>query len=133
MPNFGKTIDYYNLNNSARELVSNLRSIEQAAIKYEGAGFMIQFVGNDVYIIKYLLNNSYVIKKTVKLPSTVKYNANLTSNNINNNYQSLIFQANGRPSGGIGGHICLQDIKSGKCLYIVISTLGRVRISEVSP
>ncbi len=133
LPDFSKTIGRYNLNTSARELVSDVRSIEQAAIKYEEAGFKIQFIGDSLYVLTYFLNNSYLSKKTVKLPSTIKYNANLTSNNINNNYNSLIFQANGRPSGGIGGHICLQDRRTGICLYIVIDTIGRVRISETLP
>lgn len=132
LPDFGKTIGRYNLNTSARELVSDIRSIEQDAIKHE-AEFKIQFIGADKYVLIYFLDNKYFTKKMVKLTPTVKYNANLTSNNINNNYNSLYFQANGRPSGGIGGHICLQDIGTEKCLYIIIDTIGRVRIGEAPP
>jgi len=124
LPDFNKTIGRYNLDNSARLLVSDIRSLQQSAIKNESPDFNILF---NTVNERYYLRNGITVYKTVNLPSSV----DLVFSNFTDN--KLICAANGRPYGGIGGTVRLQDRKTGKFLYVIIDTVGRVRVSETSP
>lgn len=129
LPDFNKTIGRYNLDKSARELALDIRSLQQSAIKNEDTGFKIQFINTNTYRLAYFS----VTQKTVKLPSGVKLDPGNTSLNITGNSNTLEFAATGRPFGGVGGHFSLKDQATGKSLYVIISTLGRVRVSETPP
>lgn len=127
LPDFNKTISRYNLDSSARGLASDIRSLQQSAIKNESAGFKIMFnTSTDSY---YLINTDVGLSayKTTNLPSTV----DLVFTNFNLN--TLIFSANGNPYSRVGGHISLRDRKTGNFLYVIVDPIGRVRVSETPP
>ncbi|MDD3654486.1 MAG: type II secretion system protein [Desulfotomaculaceae bacterium] len=128
LPNYNKTIGYYNLDNSARLLASDIRSIQQTAIKNESSNFNMLFnTAND----RYYLRNGTTPYKTVNLPSSVRLvfvHGFMTPNN-----NKLELAANGIPYNRFGGHISLQDRKTGKFLYVVVDPVGRVRVSETAP
>lgn len=127
LPDFNKTVGRYNLDSSARELAADIRSLQQAAIKNESAGFKIMF--NTITDSYHLMNTDVGVAayKTRKLPATV----DLVFTNFNNN--TLICAANGNPFGRIGGHISLQDRKTGNFLYVVVDSIGRVRVGNSPP
>jgi len=128
LPDFNKTIERYNLDNSARALALDIRSLQQAAIKDENTGFKIYFfTTSDTYSIIYFINNVNSTHKTVKLPSSVQ----LYATNFNGN--TMEFAANGSPLHGVGGTVSLKDRKTGKFLYVIVDSIGRVRVSETPP
>lgn len=121
LPNFAKINDSYNLGNSARLMASDIRSVQQTANKTESTAYNILF---DTVYERYYLKNNLTPYKTVNMPSSV----DLVSSNFTGN--NLIFAISGRPFGGIGGTVTLQDRKTGKLKYIIIDTIGRVRVSN---
>lgn len=127
LPDFNKTIGSYNLESAAREMVLDIRSLQQSAIKKESAGFKIVFdIDQDKY---YLINTDesltpYLIKT---LPSSV----DLVDTNFDSH--TMVCAANGRPYGGIGGTIRLKDRRTGNFLYVIINSVGRVRVDDVLP
>jgi prepilin-type N-terminal cleavage/methylation domain-containing protein len=127
LPDFNKTIGLYNLESSARELASDMRSLQQSAIKNESAGFKIVF---DVEEESYSLFNTdegLTAYLTKNLPANVDlYNTNFDGH-------ALICAANGRPAGGFGGTITLRDLRTGALRYVIINTLGRVRVDDTPP
>ncbi|OPY57739.1 MAG: hypothetical protein A4E55_01459 [Pelotomaculum sp. PtaU1.Bin035] len=128
LPDFNKTIGLYNLDSSARELASDIRSLQQNALKHESAGFEILFnTGTESYR---LINTDVGVLspyKIKKLPAGI----DLVFSNFKDS--RLIFAANGNPAGGIGGHISLRDHATGTFLYVIIDSIGRVRVSDTPP
>ncbi|MDD4170489.1 MAG: hypothetical protein PHD36_09620 [Desulfotomaculaceae bacterium] len=124
IPVFSTTIGYCILDNSARLLVLDIRSLQQSAINNESAAFNIFF---DNYYERYFLRNGLAAYKTVSLPDSVDL--------VFNNYQDskLFCAANGKPAGGIGGTVTLQDRQSKKLLYVIVDQIGRVRVSAIVP
>ncbi|OPX88401.1 MAG: hypothetical protein A4E53_02039 [Pelotomaculum sp. PtaB.Bin104] len=128
LPSFSKTTGSYNLDNSARLLASDIRSIQQTAIKNESSNFNMLF---STAYDRYYLRNGITPYTTVNLPSSVRLvsvNGFVTPNN-----NKMGLAANGNPYNRFGGHISLQDRKTGKFLYVIVDSLGRVRVSETSP
>ncbi len=127
LPDFNRTIGRYNLESSARELALDIRSLQQSAIKHESAGFKIVF--NTVDDCYYLINTDEGL--TPYLTKNLPANVDLVNTNFDGH--DLICAANGRPYGGIGGTITLKDLKTGAFLYVIINTLGRVRVDDTPP
>jgi prepilin-type N-terminal cleavage/methylation domain-containing protein len=124
VPNLSKVKNYYQLDISAREMASDIRDLQQTAIKTQTATYSMMWdLGTDTY---YLCNPGTTAYKTVNLPAGV----DLANAPITGYYYQMNFSANGRPKGGIGGSITLSDKGSGKKKYVIIDTLGRVRVSD---
>jgi|GEM_PF-1666473 len=128
MPKFSGIISGYRLDSSAREMTLNIRSLQQAAIKSENTGFKVVFnTSTGSYHIYHFINNANVLYKTVELPSNVQ----LVFVNFYNS--TLEFSINGNPIYRIGGHISLRDKVTGEFLYVIIDSIGRVRVSAEPP
>lgn len=128
LPEFNKTIGRYNLHSSARLLASDIRSVQQKAIKNESSNFNILF---NTTSDRYYLRSGITPYKTVNLPSSV--HLVFVKGFITPNNNKLEIAANGNPFNRFGGTISLQDRKTGKFLYVVVDAVGRVRVSETSP
>lgn len=130
LPDFNRLIGRYSLECAAREMVADIRALQQNAIKNESFGFCVLF--NNVTDSYQLINTGTGVNayKTIKLPASVAL-VRTTFSQTNGN--RLFFTASGNPFGGIGGHITLQDWATGESLYVIIDSVGRVRISESPP
>lgn len=121
VPNFNKILGTYQLDISAREMVSDIRDLQQTAVKKQISTYSITWdIGSDKYL---LCNTSFTAYKTVNLPSSVDLVPNGELNKLG-------FTTSGIPIGGIGGTIHLKDKFTGKDKYVKVDTLGRVRVSE---
>jgi len=130
LPDFNKIIGRYNLEYAAREMAAHIRFLQQSAIKNESVGFKMQFdVEKDSYYFN--ADDGSSLYKTIKLPAGVKLA--YTNYNKPNGPTGLIFTANGNPYSGFGGHITLQDQATGVTRYVIIDSVGRVRVSETPP
>lgn len=128
VPNFNKIMGRYQLDISAREMASDIRDLQQAALKTQSSALAIMWNTTDD---KYYLMNESTIHKTVQLPKSVDINsAPYVSNEA---AYKMHFAATGRPAAGFGGTIMLIDRNTGNYKYIIINTLGRVRVSETPP
>jgi len=130
LPDFNKIIGRYTLECATRELAAEIRILQQNAIKNESAGFYMQF--NDVMDSYCLINTDIGVDpyKTTKLPTGV----DLTHTSFKQTNQNrLLFAANGNPYNGFGGHITLRDRATGVSRYVIIDSVGRVRVSETRP
>ncbi|MDF9408611.1 MAG: hypothetical protein A4E52_01430 [Pelotomaculum sp. PtaB.Bin013] len=130
LPDFNRLIGRYSLECVAREMVSDIRALQQNAIKDESFGYCVLFDNAaDCY---QLINTGTGVNayKTIKLPAGV----NLERSTFDQtNDKRLFFTASGNPFGGIGGHITLQDRVTEDYLYVIIDSVGRVRISKSAP
>jgi len=124
VPNLSKVQANYQLDISAREMASDIRDLQQTAIKTQAATYSMMWnLGTDTY---YLCNPGTTAYKTVKLPASV----DLVNAPMTGYFYQMNFSANGRPQNGFGGSITLSDKRSGKKKYVIIDTLGRVRVSD---
>lgn len=129
LPDFNKAISRYNLDSAARGLTLDIRSLQQSTMKNESPDFYILF---DTVNDKYYLKNGMNTYKTVNLPSSVHL-VFVSGFRQPANNNKLEVAANGRPINGFGGHISLRERKTGKFLYVIVDTIGRVRVSETPP
>ncbi|MFA4884609.1 MAG: prepilin-type N-terminal cleavage/methylation domain-containing protein [Desulfotomaculaceae bacterium] len=127
VPNFNKILGNYQLDISAREMASDIRDLQQAAVKSQTSTYLIMWnINTDTY---YLCNPGTTAYKTVNLPSSV----DLVNAPMTGYFYQLGFATSGRPIGGFGGTVTLRDKATGKNKYVVVDTLGRVRVSETYP
>jgi len=128
VPNFDKILGSYQLDISAREMASDIRDLQQKALKTQISTFsMIWNKDSDTY---YLMNNT-TSYKTVQLPMDIDITA--APYYEPDSAYKMHFSISGRPSGVFGGTVTLKDRTTGKLKYVVINTLGRVRVSETYP
>jgi len=130
IPDFNRLIGRYSLECAARELVSDMRAVQQNKMRDENCSFYIQF--DNVMDSYYLINAESGPKayKTTKLPAGVDlYYAAFGPNSE----LRLFFNTKGNPVNGIGGHATLKDRATGDSLYVIIDSVGRVRISRNHP
>lgn len=128
VPNFNKIMGRYQLDISAREMASDIRDLQQAALKTQNPNLAIMWnTTDDVY---YLMNGN-TKNKTVQLPKSVGiHSAPYITNEA---AYKMHFAVTGRPAAGFGGTVMLVGKNTGKFKYVIIDTLGRVRVSETPP
>lgn len=129
VPDFNRLIGSYRLNCSAGELAVNIRLLQENAMRYESANYRMLFnEANNSY--SFITDHKSIIYKTVKLPPGI----DLAYNNFSRpGATGLIFAANGNPIYRFGGHIALKCRANGTFRYIIIDSIGRVRIDDEPP
>ena len=118
-PNFDKIIGAYQLDISAREMASDIRDLQQTALKTQNAGLAMEW---HTGLEEYYLKNENIVSKTVRLPNGI----DIDRTNFDAN--KMFIGKNGRPSSA--GTVFLKDRTTGKYKYVIINKLGRVRVSE---
>ena len=129
LPDFGKLFGTYQLNCAAEEMAMHIRIQQENAMRYESPVYRVLFyeMGDSYSIISDHRTMKYT---TVKLQPSVR----LAYHNFNRpGYNGLIFAANGNPIYRFGGHIALQSRTTGAYRYIIINSIGRVRIDDKPP
>ncbi len=124
LPNFNRILGGYQLDISAREMISDIRDLQQAAVKTQISTYSVMW--NTETETYYLRNTGTTSYKTVILPSSV----DLVNVPMTDDLPQLGFAKSGRPNNGFGGTVKLMDKNTGKNKYVIIDTLGRVRISD---
>lgn len=128
VPNFNKILGAYQLDISAREMASDIRDLQQTALKTQNSAYAIMW---NTTADSYSLMNENTVNKTVQLPQNVDITeAPYISSEA---AHKMHFATSGRPAGGIGGTVRLMDRNTGKYKFVIINTLGRVRVSETPP
>lgn len=128
VPNFSRIMGSYQLDISAREMASDIRDLQQSALKTQNSAYAI--VWNTTADSYYLMHEN-IVNKTVQLPQSVDIaSAPYISSEA---AHKMHFATSGRPAGGIGGTVFLMDRNTGKYKFVIINTLGRVRVSETPP
>ncbi|WP_003542133.1 prepilin-type N-terminal cleavage/methylation domain-containing protein [Desulfotomaculum nigrificans] len=132
MPNFGRPLSDYKLYTAARQLATDIRSLEQKSInladdKYNNYSNYIMFGSKNKYLINEVIpstgDNVQVIQRSVNLPSGIEIFLTNFTNNM------LVFNRSGGTSSG--GTISLKSTVTGKQLYVIVLTgSGRVRVSN---
>lgn len=132
IPAYHRHVSGYKLYSAARQMVGEIREVQQRAIAEEKASYYILFSVDpgrvnekDYYIVKDNMENV----KTVKLDSAV----NLYGTNFKYGYDHRLgFSISGRPLNR-GGRVMLED-KYGNVYYVIVAVnTGRVRIDKVEP
>ena len=128
-PDFSKLYGSYQLNWAAREMAKDIRLQQENAMRYESPFYRVLFdVGDNSY--SFVSDHKTMRYKRVKLPSGVK----LAYHNFNRpGFNGLYFAANGNPINRFGGHITLESKATGARRYIIINSIGRIRIDDVAP
>ncbi|TEB17572.1 hypothetical protein Psfp_00444 [Pelotomaculum sp. FP] len=132
VPNFKKILDAYQLDISAREMASDIRDLQQSAIKTQSTALSIMW---NLSSGTYYLKNENTVIKSVTIPNSVEI-IGAPFIPVEKLYKMRI-SVKGRPLGGyngtvegFGGTITLKDKTTKKYKDVVIDTLGRVRVSE---
>jgi prepilin-type N-terminal cleavage/methylation domain-containing protein len=121
-PNFNKIIGAYQLDISAREMASNIRDLQQTAIKTQNAGLAMEW---HTGLEEYYLKNENIVSKAVRLPNGIDIDRTDFGAN------KMFIGKNGRPTSV--GTIFLKDSTTGRYKYVIVNKLGRVRVSETPP
>ena len=123
VPNFNKILGSYQLDISAREMASDIRDLQQTAVKTQASNYSVLW---NRQTETYHLCTGTTSYKTVNLPSSV----DLVESPVIDNLPKLGFAPSGRPNNGFGGRVKLMDKNTGKNKYVIVDTLGRVRVSD---
>jgi prepilin-type N-terminal cleavage/methylation domain-containing protein len=125
-PNYQAQIARYRAYSAAREMVGEIRAVQQKAIAEEEASYNILFdVANECYYVR----KGDTTLKTVTVENGVVYSTNFLYNGTLN---KLGFSATGRPLSR-GGTVTLQN-KYGEIYYVIVAVhSGRVRIDKTVP
>lgn len=129
LPDFNRLMGRYALESAAREMAAHIRALQESAMKDESVGYRMLF---DEVADSYSMNieGGASLYRVIRLPASV----DLAYTNFNQHGQiGLLFAANGNPRYRFGGHITLQDRVGGTHRYIVIDSIGRVRIGKEPP
>lgn len=130
LPDFHKLIGRYSLDGATRELVADIRAVQQNALRHESNDFYLLF--NEMADSYYLIDTSRGVTpyQTRQLPAGVDL-AYTTFRQTNQD--RLSFAWTGNPVYRFGGHITLKDRATGATRYVIIDSIGRVRVSETPP
>lgn len=128
LPSLSKPLAYYRLKVAAEQLAQDLREAQQTALNEESSYYGVFFAaGGNYYEVRKAEGVSPRVIKRVVLPPTVQ----IVATTFNNNY--LSFTAKGTPY-PTGGTVTLQDMVSGRFLYVIVASVtGRVRVSSSPP
>ena len=129
IPDFNRLMGVYRLNCAAGEMAMNIRLLQENAMRYESPNYRMLFnEANNSY--SYIVDHGSIAYKTIKLPPGI----DLVYNNFSRpGSTGLIFAANGNPIYRFGGHVSIRCRASGTFRYIIIDSIGRVRIDDVPP
>ena len=129
IPDFSRLIGSYSLNAAAVEMAMNIRLLQEKALRHESASYRMVFdkVNHDYSYLSDHRTNVYV---TTKLPPGIELNHENFSTSATG---GLGFAANGNPYYRFGGHIALKCRATGEFRYVIIDSIGRVRIDNVPP
>ena len=126
---FNRLIGSYRLNYAARELVINVRLLQEKAMRHESANYRMLF-NEEKNSYSFIEDHRTSVYKTIKLPPGIE----LAHDNFSRpGSAGLIFAANGSPIYRFGGHIALKCRSTGTFRYIIIDSIGRVRIDDIPP
>lgn len=119
-PQFGKTLEKWEMDVSARQMASDIRKWQQVAVKEQDTYKMVVDTTNK----KYYFRKGMLILEKHDLSSSLKRLS--ATRNFNNVY----FYPSGVPS--IIGHYTLEN-KYGEIKYVVVNITGRVRVTSSFP
>ena len=129
IPDCSRLIGGYNLNCAAGEMATNIRLLQEKALRHESPGYRMLF---DKVNHSYTYTEDYRtgVYKVVKLPPGIE----LAYDNFSRpGFVGLHFAANGNPLFRFGGHIALKCRATGAFRFVIIDSIGRVRIDDVPP
>lgn len=129
LPNFRRSLAHYELHAAGRQMVSEIRKLQQLALTGEKYSYKILFhvdPGRNNRIDQYDIMSGINTLKIIKLPPSVNlYNSNFASN-------TLRLNCSGNPVYGFGGTIQLENSFNER-LYIIVAKTGRVRMDDKPP
>lgn len=128
IPNLQEPIERFGVISTARQLESDIRSLQQMAISQEYPGFSIVLPTSATPAYS-TYRDSVTLKKTV-LPVNITMTSNYPS--IPPHPPTIYFGLKGLPNRG--GTITIQGNKTGEKRYVIIyNVTGRIRIDTVPP
>ena len=129
LPDFSKIIGAYTLNYAAGEMATNICLLQENALRYESTGYRMLFDKID-NCYSYTEDHRTGVYKIVRMPPGIE----LSYDNFSRpGSAGLAFAANGNPVYRFGGHIALRCRTTGEFRYVIIDSIGRVRIDDVPP
>ncbi len=126
LPSLQREIGAYRHERAARQMVADIKLLQQKALVESSAYYLINLYAadqGDFYQLKDTKKNT--ILKTVRLPPNVQF--------LQRSGLSLPIGAGGSINSGAGLTIGIQQKELNKKYYVVISRVSRVRLSEVKP
>jgi len=127
VPELGKKLAVVRLDALAGQMAADIRTVQQMAINEESAAYFIEFYPyGERYEIRKTSHPMYIVLDKVTLPDT----ADLVATNFSGD--RLAFSTQGSPVQG--GTVTLQDKRSGRFRYVIVTPItGRVRVSDSPP
>ncbi len=123
-PQLMSSLDYFQLDATARKLAIDIRLAQSHAIKTNSNTRLYFYVLNDIYNIELSGKKDWVI-----LPENIIISS--TTFQEENNIPRVRFNNLGNPSGG--GTVVLRNKKGDRLYVITTPVTGRVRISKEPP
>jgi len=129
LPGFQRPLAHHRLYAAGREMVSEIRQLQQRALAEEKHSYKIKFFvdrSRNIKIDHYYIMEDINILKTVELPAGINlYDTNFAG-------EKLHINCSGYPAYGFGGTVQLENDHNEK-LYIIVAKTGRVRMDDKPP